>query len=247
MPRGIPRAGQRAYTTPHPSLRDISGRRFGRLVALARDGKNDNRESFWLCLCDCGTQARVLHGNLTSGTSKSCGCLQADNRRARRKDFTGLRSGRLVALHLSGRQDRRGSYLWVCQCDCGVQKELAGSTLKAGLVISCGCAREKREPIRSEEIRRQKRAYQNKRRAKQMGAEGTFSEEEVRRLHQKQRGRCIYCPSLLGDNFHRDHLTPLSRGGSNYISNIQLLCCSCNAKKHNLDPLVFAAKMGLLV
>ena len=53
---------------------DLTGKRFGRLVAFAfAKGK-------WYCLCDCGNLALVLQGNLTRSfrVTKSCGCLQKD-------------------------------------------------------------------------------------------------------------------------------------------------------------------------
>lgn len=54
---------------------DITGRRFGRLVALARvENASDGRPQ-WLCLCDCGKQKVVRSGSLKQGHTKSCGCL----------------------------------------------------------------------------------------------------------------------------------------------------------------------------
>jgi 5-methylcytosine-specific restriction endonuclease McrA len=39
----------------------------------------------------------------------------------------------------------------------------------------------------------------------------------------------------------------LSRGGSNDISNIELLCERCNLRKHAKDPIDWAQENGLLV
>lgn len=51
--------------------RDLSGQRFGRLVALA---PYDKRR--WLCRCDCGTERPVITGNLGNGHTTSCGCVR---------------------------------------------------------------------------------------------------------------------------------------------------------------------------
>lgn len=52
---------------------DITGQRFGRLVAVERVGSRSN-QSLWLCQCDCGKTTVVSMGNLKSGHTASCGC-----------------------------------------------------------------------------------------------------------------------------------------------------------------------------
>lgn len=63
---------------------DITGHRFGRLVATRR---HKQRPSFWVCKCDCGRTKSVLGSELRrpphhKGT-RSCGCLLVETQRAR--------------------------------------------------------------------------------------------------------------------------------------------------------------------
>lgn len=53
---------------------DRTGARFGRLVAVAYGG---NRR--WLCQCDCGVSKTIRSGDLTTGRTKSCGCLNRES------------------------------------------------------------------------------------------------------------------------------------------------------------------------
>jgi hypothetical protein len=57
-------------------LRDLTGIRFNRLVAieLAKD-KNVIGERFWKFKCDCGNVAELQGGSVVTGNTKSCGCL----------------------------------------------------------------------------------------------------------------------------------------------------------------------------
>lgn len=55
--------------------KDITNQRFGRLVALHRAGKDRHNRFYWECACDCGNVAEVLLQALTSGDTKSCGCI----------------------------------------------------------------------------------------------------------------------------------------------------------------------------
>lgn len=59
-------------------MRDLVGQKFGRLTVVGLFGKY-RREYRWRCECSCGTKDLiVLAGNLRSGHSRSCGCLQRD-------------------------------------------------------------------------------------------------------------------------------------------------------------------------
>ena len=55
---------------------DLTGRRFGRLTVLEKDDeRTKDGNTYWKCKCQCGNIKSVLVGNLTSGKTKSCGCL----------------------------------------------------------------------------------------------------------------------------------------------------------------------------
>lgn len=58
---------------------DLTGRRFGRLLVVRRDS-NSGRNVRWLCLCDCGGGKPVARCSLQSGLTRSCGCLERENR-----------------------------------------------------------------------------------------------------------------------------------------------------------------------
>lgn len=51
-------------------------------------------------------------------------------------DHTGQRFGRLVVVRVAGK--RKAETVWLCQCDCGKQKEICGVNLRGG-TQSCGC------------------------------------------------------------------------------------------------------------
>jgi 5-methylcytosine-specific restriction endonuclease McrA len=76
-----------------------------------------------------------------------------------------------------------------------------------------------------------KRAKTAKRRSLKLGVKGYFTRKTIENLYCKQRGRCACCGFLLNGDFEIDHITPLSRGGSNYPSNLQLLKPLCNKLK----------------
>lgn len=44
--------------------------------------------------------------------------------------------------------------------------------------------------------------------------------------------RCEKCKEPCPDNFHIDHINPLSKGGSSNYNNLQILCAKCNREKY---------------
>lgn len=56
-------------------LGDITGNRYGKLVALERLDKKRGSNYIWKCQCDCGKITEVDINSLTQGRVSSCGCL----------------------------------------------------------------------------------------------------------------------------------------------------------------------------
>lgn len=58
-------------------------------------------------------------------------------------DETGNRYGRWAVLRYAG-CDKKGAAQWLCHCDCGAERVVAGSSLRYGNSQSCGCLRRER-------------------------------------------------------------------------------------------------------
>ena len=56
---------------------NMVGRQFGRWIVLSFAGHRGHRVA-WLCKCACGTEKVTTGEALTSGQSRSCGCLNRE-------------------------------------------------------------------------------------------------------------------------------------------------------------------------
>ena len=72
-------------------------------------------------------------------------------------------------------------------------------------------------------------AMHQRRRARKKNAVGDFIGEQFTHICEYYGGICLVYGRKI--KLTADHVKPLSKGGSNYISNIQPLCGSCNSKK----------------
>lgn len=59
------------------NIKDISGQRFGKLVALYPLEKRIDSYVAWHCKCDCGAEVDVRSTNLICGHTISCGCARS--------------------------------------------------------------------------------------------------------------------------------------------------------------------------
>jgi hypothetical protein len=65
-------------------FRDLTGEKFNRLTVVCRTKQpsylKPKCEAYWLCKCECGSNKQIIKSSyqLTSGESKSCGCLKSE-------------------------------------------------------------------------------------------------------------------------------------------------------------------------
>ena len=71
------KAAERMKKVGQNNALDISGQRFGKLIAIRRVGTAEYNGALWECQCDCGNKHIAELSNLKTGKVKSCGCLKS--------------------------------------------------------------------------------------------------------------------------------------------------------------------------
>ena len=139
----------------NPAKKDLTGQKFNRLTVL---GRGDNyispkgkTTSQWWCICDCPEHNIILVRitNLTSGNTKSCGCLNKEKSIERikqagkncAKDLRGMVFGELTALTPTDKRNNN-SIVWECKCSCGNIHYVSAHDLIHHRIESCGCIKD---------------------------------------------------------------------------------------------------------
>lgn len=91
------------------------------------------------------------------------------------------------------------------------------------------------------------KANNSKRRARKVGNGGCHTGEQIKQMFFHQKGRCFTCGDKIDKKYHIDHITPICKGGTDDISNIQLLCPFCNMSKNKKTHHEFMVTKGMLV
>ncbi len=82
---------------------DLANKRFGKLVATKQVGNDKHGCKLWECVCDCGKTTIVATPYLTSGNTKSCGCLSSEST-AKRNRTHGMRHSRVYYIYQGMKQ-----------------------------------------------------------------------------------------------------------------------------------------------
>lgn len=61
--------------TKKRTTKDLTGKRFGKVIALYPCGSKKGIGVIWKCQCDCGALCEISSKSLLSGDCRSCGCL----------------------------------------------------------------------------------------------------------------------------------------------------------------------------
>lgn len=123
---------------------DLTGQRFTKLLVI-KEAYTKNYSVYWECLCDCGNTCYVPTHRLTTGTTKSCGCILKDIMGPKLYvDIAGKKSGKLTAIEPTEMRSHR-QVLWRCSCECGGETLCCTTDFLNGHVMSCGCVKSKGE------------------------------------------------------------------------------------------------------
>ncbi len=57
-------------------IKDIRGQTFGKLIVTDNDPIRRKGQTYWKCRCICGNEKYIFVGNLRSGATVNCGCLE---------------------------------------------------------------------------------------------------------------------------------------------------------------------------
>jgi hypothetical protein len=164
----------------HP---DLSGQTFGDYQVIREDGRNKRGKVMFLCSCKlCRAEKRIRSSGLLEGTRQRCTC-------SRTKNLLNSRFGRYIVIRDYGK-NKNGHQLWLCRCDCGVEKVAEAANLLFGNTQSCGClALEVRShPFGQAAFSQLFTTY--KANARNRHLEFTLSEEQFRVLTKED---CTYC------------------------------------------------------
>lgn len=73
-------------------------------------------------------------------------------------------------------------------------------------------------------------------------ANGSYTDKDIKRIMKQQKNKCYWCKKKL-DQYHIDHIIPISKGGNNTSGNICVSCPECNTSKGAKMPSEFIGRL----
>ncbi len=148
--------GCKKVTAIKKDVPDLTGLKFGHLYVESRYNEGLNGDK-WNCVCDCGKKLIKTGSDLTSGHSKSCGCMRYPGEV--KIDLSGQKFGRLTVVSRAP-NDKTRHIRWFCDCDCGKKNIIVyKDALLQGRQKSCGCLHKEVCRINAHENNRKTNKY----------------------------------------------------------------------------------------
>jgi 5-methylcytosine-specific restriction endonuclease McrA len=85
----------------------------------------------------------------------------------------------------------------------------------------------------------------HRRRARKAKATGTHTADDILAQYERQSGACYWCDAEVGQDYHVDHVVPLSKGGSDGPDNLVIACPTCNLRKGAKMPDEFVKDLAV--
>ena len=200
--------------------KNITGRRFGNLVAVRNVGSANGNAS-WNCQCDCGKEITTSTKSLISGNTQSCGCLRI-------RDLSKQRFGKLVVTERTVERTNE-SVVWLCLCDCGKYAKVSSNNLTMGNTKSCGCSQ---HPRGAENHRYNPNLTDEER----VNGRGNDHRVWSHRILSRDNYTCKICGKSPSGNLNAHHLNGWNKFTEQRfdLENGVTLCTDCHNEFHDL-------------
>jgi predicted SprT family Zn-dependent metalloprotease len=122
-------------------IMEIIGKLFGKWEVLDFSHKDEKSNKYYSCKCECGFVKIHRSSTLRAGDSLQCKkCRMASLNKT--IDLIGKKFGLWTVLS-KYKNDSRNEWLYLCRCDCGLERGISGSSLKSKNTTRCNRCRVK--------------------------------------------------------------------------------------------------------
>ena len=91
-------------------MKDLIGRRFGRLTVVRDANKRKRTYHVWVCECECGNVVEVAYDDLIKGHTKSCGCLRREIMAEKGRKYGASTKGHPGIKHSTRQEPNKNSH-----------------------------------------------------------------------------------------------------------------------------------------